>query len=527
MRMTKMPSRKGKHWISFLRLTLVLVPLIFIRWTSPTQGSVFTNSPMQESSSFIGSAVAVDHEDSIIVVGETGSDDFPVRDAYDSTFNGKYDGFISKFSSTGILLWSTFLGGDDWEECINVAIDSANNIIVAGWTESRDFPTKNTPGITHNRGSVDAFVCKFSPQGSLLWSTILGGANSDYIGSVAVDSDDNIIVVGETHSADFPIRDAYDSTFSGVDVFVSKFSSEGSLLWSTFLGGSTYNSGKSVAVDLNDNIVIVGYTESSDFPTKSAYDSTFDGLTDVFVSKLSSTGNFLWSTFLGGNETEWRASVIVDHSDNIIVTGETGSGDFPTRDAYNSNPNGWADAFVSKFSSTGNLLWSTYLGGNDEDDGNSIAVDRENNIVIVGNTESADFPTKNAYDSTYHGDYGDIFVSKFSTGGSLLWSTFLGGYETEAFPSAAIDSANNIIVVGMTTSKDFPIKNAYDSTLNGWQDIFICKFALEGNLLWSTFLGGTDEYNESSSFLRLLIVVGVLAVSVVVIGLGYVIFRRK
>ncbi|MFW9996525.1 MAG: SBBP repeat-containing protein, partial [Candidatus Odinarchaeota archaeon] len=342
-------------------------------------------------------------------------------------------------------------------------------------------------------GVTDAFVSKLSADGSsLLFSTYLGGSEytRDYGQSIAVDGAGNCYITGYTFSSDFPTVNAYDNSFGGgvTDAFVSKLSAGGdNLLFSTYLGGENEDRGHSLAVDGAGNCYIAGYTQSTDFPTVNAYDSSYGwGHGDAFVSKLSAGGdNLLFSTYLGGENEDSGLSIAVDGAGNCYITGCTFSSDFPTVNAYDNSYSGrqW-DAFVSKLSAGGdNLLFSTYLGGDDTDSGHSIAVDGAGNCYVTGYTQSTDFPTVNAYDNSYGGatdvfDDFDAFISKLSAGGdNLLFSTYLGGEEADSGQSIAVDGAGNCYVTGYTQSTDFPTVNAYDSSGGGY-DAFISVFQL-------------------------------------------------
>jgi hypothetical protein len=225
-------------------------------------------------------------------------------------------------------------------------------------------------------------------------------------------------VTGSTSSSDFPTENAWDDSYNGDrDVFVTKFSAAGNtLLYSTFLGGSSYDYGYGIAVDASGCAYVTGCTYSSDFPTENAWDYTL-GSWDVFVTKFSASGNsLLYSTFLGGGGYDYGRGIGVDGSSCAYVTGYTTSSDFPTENAWDDSFNGGSyDAFVTKFSAAGNsLLYSTFLAGSDSDVGYGIAVDGSGCAYVTGRTESSDFPTENAWDDSYNGGDWDVFVTKFS-----------------------------------------------------------------------------------------------------------------
>jgi hypothetical protein len=386
-----------------------------------------------------GFSLTVDGSGNVALVGNTLSSDFPTTpEAYDTSYNGARDAFVAELSASGsALLWSTFLGGGGDDYPHDLAFDAAGSIAVTGQTSSSNFPTTSGAyDCTYNGGEYDGFVAKLSDHGNdLVWSTFLGGSASDGGFALTIDSSGNAIVTGGSYgSIDFPTTSgAYDRSYNGgwSDAFVSKISESGdSLLWSTFLGGSSFNYdyGYDITLDSQENPVVIGMTKSVDFPTTpGAYDRTHNGgWCDVFVTKLSSSGSALvWSTFLGGAVDDYGNAVTLDSQGNAFVTGPTTSTDFPaTPGAYDMTHNGATDAFVSELSASGDtLLWSTFLGGSDIDWGgnHALALDSSGHPFVVGGTKSSNFPTTTgAYDGSWNGDY-DAFVARFAPSCVEAW----------------------------------------------------------------------------------------------------------
>jgi len=424
-----------------------------------------------------GRGITVSDDGSYYLTGRTESSDFPTKNAYDSTYNGGSDAYITKFSLDNSLLWSTFFGGSDLEVPRDIAVASDGSCYIVGTTLSGNFPTKKAYDSSYS-GNDDVFLAKFSTNGVLLWSTYLGGSEWDFGYSIAVACDGSCYVIGETHSSDFPIKDAFTNTFNGgyFDAFVTKFSSSGRLLWSSYLGGNENDAGTAIAVTYDGSCYVTGRSRSSNFPTLNAYDATHNGYWDVFVTKFSLRGKLLWSTFLGGADWDEGLGIDIARDDSCYITGFARSTDFPTKYAYNSINGGLGDAFVSRFAANGSLLWSTFLGGNDTDRAYDVAAAVDCSCYVTGNTYSINFPTPNAYDNS-NNDGWDAFVVRFATNGSLLWGTFLGGSEGgDIGHSVASTEDGRCYVVGTTTSDDFPIKNAYDSTLGSTSDVFITAF---------------------------------------------------
>ncbi|MFX0090166.1 MAG: SBBP repeat-containing protein, partial [Candidatus Hodarchaeota archaeon] len=306
------------------------------------------------------SGIAVDASGAVYVAGDTDSADFPTTpNAYAAIYSGSRDAFVSKLSSDGSTLeFSTYIGGTNPDSVSGIAVDATGAAYVAGETKSTDFPTtSNVFDTTYSGGRAESFIFKLSSNGEILeFSTFLGGTDYDSAtGGIAVDITGAIYVAGNTWSADFPTTpSAYDSFLTGVDeVFVSKLSSDGSTLeFSTFLGGSIWDTVSGIAVDASGAVYVVGMTESADFPTTpNAYNPINSGTRDAYVSKLSPDGSTLeYSTFLGGNGWDYAFEITMDVAGAFYVAGETDSSNFPTTpNAYESFKNGTSDAFVCKF----------------------------------------------------------------------------------------------------------------------------------------------------------------------------------
>ncbi len=398
------------------------------------------------------------------------------------------------------LLYATYLGGSGFDWAFSVVVDGTGAAYVTGRTFSADFPV--TPGAfsTTYRGA-DVFVAKLSPAGtSLAYATFLGGTGNDTGSSIAVDSAGNAYVAGRTASADFPVTvGAYNTVYNGgTDAFVAKLDATGGVLaYSTYLGGTRYDSAAAIALDAAGDAYVTGRTSSADFPaTVGAYDTTFNGVRDAWVVKLDPFGGMpLYSTFLGGSNSDSGASIAVDASGAAYVTGRTNSTDFPvTPGAYDTTYNGGTDAFVVKLNPGGaSLRYATFLGGSGYDPGDALAVDAAGNVYVASRTNSTNFPvTGGAFDGIYSGGT-DAFVTKLNaTGGALVYSTFLGGRAYDSADSVAVDSAGNAYVTGHTNSTDFPTTfGTYDSTYGGVNDTFVARLDARGRALtYSTFLGG-------------------------------------
>jgi hypothetical protein len=298
--------------------------------------------------------------------------------------------------------------GGDWG--YGVAVDGSNNLYVTGQTESAGWALGGFD-MDYN-GASDAFVAKLSSAGACLWSTYLGGSGWDWGYGLAVDSSGNAYVTGTTESPAWTIG-GFDTDHNGVsDAFVAKLSPAGASLWSTYLGGSSDDYGRDIAVDASDNVYVTGETQSSGWPNQ-VLDTTYHGDSDAFVAKLSSAGASLWSTYLGGAAGDWGYGVAADSSGNVYVTGTTESAGW-TNGGFDTTYDGASDAFVVKLSPAGASLWSSYLGGSGAEAGYGIAVDSSGYIYATGQTQSSDW-ARGGFDTTYGGG-GDAFLVKITFG---------------------------------------------------------------------------------------------------------------
>jgi len=457
-----------------------------------------------------GLSLAVDASGDAYITGYTLSADFPTTPgAYRTSIAGAgtWDAFVVKLNPSGTApVYSTFLGGSNNDRGFAIAVDGAGDAYVAGYTNSSDFPT--TPGALRTSfasGGMEGFVTKLSPAGNaLLYSTFLGGTTDDRIYAIALGANGDVFVTGRTKSPDFPVTagafdPAFQNTICGPVLcghgFVSKLDANGStMVYSSYLGGRSSDRGLGIAVDASGDAYVAGYTNSSDFPvTPGAYGTAFHAgacgtftCSEGFVAKVNAAGSALaYSTFLGGSKTDLAHEVAIDPGGTAYVTGETNSTDFPvTPGAYESTyaGAGFRHAFVAKLDATGStLVYSTFLGGGNTDQGHGITVDASGNAYVVGRTNSSDFPiTPGAVDTTFGGGAtNDVFVSELGAAGTqLLYSTFLGGGADDWGNAITLDAAANVYVTGHTRSSNFPTTpGAFRTAYSGFAETFVAKLS--------------------------------------------------
>ncbi len=482
--------------------------------------------------------IALDAAGDVYVTGATSSFSFPTTPgAFQTQFpsagpivEGEAEGgFVTKIKADGsALVYSTYLagglpGGVGDSVTIGdggsaIAVDSAGNAYITGFTFNSTFPT--TPGTVQttfgggicepvsNGACSDAFVTKLNPTGSgLVYSTFLGGNGADSGIGIAVDTAGNAYVTGDTKSVNFPTTGgAFQVGFGGgtEHVFVAKLNAPGSALaYSTYLGGNEVDHSGGIAVDSAGNAYLTGSTSSSTFPVMNAFQPSLSGGDDAFVTKLNATGSALvYSTFLGGSDKDESTDIALDAAGNAYVTGETFSGDFPLANPFQAVRAGCVgpdddcnDAFVTKLNQAGTeLVYSTYLGGPFGESGTAIAVDSAGNAYVVGFTGSPDFPTANPTQGIIGGD-SDVFVTQFNEAGSaLLFSTFLGGSNGDEGHELVVDVSGNVYATGRTFSGNFPVANPLQAThaSSDLSDAFVAKIGMSSPDFSLTAPSGTS-----------------------------------
>lgn len=450
--------------------------------------------------------IALDSQGNIVLVGHPiSAEKFPSARIFGPL--GEHDVFVAKLSADGSrLLWMSILGGSGQDRGYGLALDAADNVYVAGQTGSKDFPTTEKAFDRTNNGgpdmgphgsNVDAYALKLSADGStLIYSTYLGGSHLDGArGGLAVDAEGCAYAVGFTASRDFlgsgrePLPGQRNRHLGGFDGFVVKLSPDGSdVVFSRFLGGSQGDDAsaeviRGVQVDPQGTIHVHGNCESADAATTpDAFDRTFNGEADIYYARISPDGKeILHGTFLGGksyDEAEHR--IQLDDQGNAYLVGWTRSPDFPAVNAHQPRfGGGQGEGFLVKLDPKGQPVFSTYVGGSENDVPEGPAVGVQGHILVAGQTESPDFEvTDDAYDSSMGGDK-DGYLRVYHPDGRLLYSSFFGGSHNE-FPRFVIatGTAGGMILAGTTISRDLPVTaGAFQKQYGGGEcDLFVARF---------------------------------------------------
>jgi len=420
--------------------------------------------------------ITTDASGNVVLVGATASTNFPSTGGFDTTYGGGGgDAFVTKVSPTGALVWSSYLGGAGFDRGNDVAISATGDIYVAGMTDSTAFPSTGGYDKTLG-GATDAFLTKMSSSGALIWSTYLGGSASDIGIGVAVDAIGNAFVTGNTSSTNFPTMGGFDTTAGGTqDAFLTKFTAAGALAWSSYLGGAQSETGLDVVTDPSGNVYVTGDTASTDFPTMGGFDTSLGGGKDAYLTKVSGAGAIMWSSYFGGSTgSDYGLALALDSVGSVILAGTTGSTDLPTTGGFDTTADD-NEGYVAKISAAGSLIWSSYLGGTGAERCSGVAVNASNDIYLTGYTNSGDFPIKDALDAKLGGTGTgqDAYLTKVSSTGALLWSSYLGGSDWDDGQCVAVDPSGGVFVGGQTYSSDFPASGGFDTTYNAPGEAFI------------------------------------------------------
>jgi hypothetical protein len=424
--------------------------------------------------------IKVDEAGCVYLAGITDSDPFPpTAGAYQTAYGGgEFDVFIAKLNAAGDgLIYCTYLGGEAEDRAYGLAVDRDGNAYVTGFTYSTDFPlVDNLPTITSN--GYQGFVAQLNAAGDgLVYSTYLGGNWGAKVNGVALDGAGNAYVTGETQSTNFPLENPIQSKCLsfGSSGFVTKLSpktfheatglTHPDLVYSTYLTGSNSQGDLYIAVEPSGFAVVVGWTDSKDFPLQASLQESLAGGGDIFVARFDPAGGLTMSTLLGGKKYEYTRGVAVDQTGAVYVTGQTGSTDFPLKNFFSSFA-GYEDVFVAKIRPPApgsglpaTLEYSTCMGAYGFNEPQDVAVDRAGCAYLTGNTTSKHFPLRQPLAIEPAGDYM-AFVTKINPmGNGLLFSTYLGGGGTNHGMAVAVDQSGDVYVAGQTDSADFPVTN--------------------------------------------------------------------
>lgn len=443
---------------------------------------------------------------------------------------GEYNSKKTLTIDPPVIIWSTNYGGAGTDYLVDTTVDAEDNLYLYGKTRSTTLP--GIIGDATNMGMYDAFITKFDTHGQLKWSAMFGGSGNDDIeGAIAVNNTSNeIYFCGAVPSTDFPImyaEGAYNkNTFEGGNSgFVAKINQEGTLLWSTFIGGNAFDHLRGIAMDSNDRVYIMGFTSSTDFPVVSkngAYNQSTrkGGINDGVLIELDENDQISWATYFGGDGADQMSTIKISPNNHLMLVGNTDSRDFPIvmkQGAYNNamfSEFDEAQVVIMEFDTSQQLIWSTLFGGSNYEQARTMAWDSAGNFYVVGETESPDMPVvelPGAYlsenlNNPVSAYMGDAFILRFDENSNIDWATYYGGEGGDLATAIEFDEQGRMWFGGATTSQDLPIlelEGAFNQATShpGVRVMFWAVFDSSRSLEWSTLYGG-DDFGWNSGFLK-------------------------
>lgn len=449
---------------------------------------------------------------------------------------GTGDIFISKINPSGNHMWTKRIGGSNLEIANSVKVDGNGNVIVGGtYSGAVDFdPGAGVFNLAQTAGSltntVDGFILKLDASGNFIWAKSIGGVDNDFLTAIALDNMNNIYATGRFYNTcdfdpgagTFNLTLTTGSNASTSDIFIVKLNSSGSFVWAKSMGGTNNDIATSISLDGSGNVYTTGsFDGTCDFnPGAGVNNLTPIGGSDVFVSKLDATGNFVWAKGMGGAGFEIGNSIVIDASGQVVIAGTfTGTSDFdPGASVFNLNL--WAgsnpytsDIFVVKLNSTGNFIWAKSMGGADSESVNSMDIDASGNIYTTGSfSGTADFNTDLGGSASFLTSAGnvDAFISKLNSSGNYVWAKRIGSTNWDEGNSIAIDNSQNVYTSGRYKGTvDFdPEFTTYNITSVGFYDMFVHKMGqcilntnvvVNGSTLSSNWNGATYQWLDCNN----------------------------
>jgi len=395
------------------------------------------------------------------------------------------------------VVWTSYLGGSGYDEARAICADEAGNTYMTGFTSATNGIATGGYQTNYGGGNYDAFITKFNVAGQRIWTTYFGGNGSDFGSAIALDSGGNIFIAGTTASTTGIAVNGGLLDYAGglYDGFAAKFSPNGMLQWSTYLGGIQEDNAVSIAIGEDDRCAILCQTKSNDVFVNGAYQSAFGGgISDMLLTYLNNDGTFEWNTFIGKTGDENPGAVVISEEYISVVGSTSSTSDIAIGGPQTTYGGGVSDGYFGVFNLDGTLNWSTYIGGAGEDLAHQIAINRFNDVFISGSTNSSTgIATPGASQTTFGGGEFDAFLGQFSLDGAENWMTYLGGEGLDKGNGVAVDELGGVFIGGITSSllnifdDGFQVENA------GGTDLLFAFYDSFGVKKWSSYFGGSDD----------------------------------
>lgn len=403
------------------------------------------------------------------------------------------------------VVWTSYIGGSGFDEVRNSVIDEEGNIYTTGITSATEGIAIGGAQLVYGGGNYDAFIAKYDRDGALLWCSYLGGPQSDFGNSIALDNVGNIYLGGSTSSISGVAHQGLTNNYNGgtYDGFVAKFSSEGVLIWSTYIGGNGEDIINSIAVNMNDDIIAIGTTASTGLASSAPYQNNFGGgLSDVFIQCMESDGSLRWNSYFGGSGDETASTILFTADQRICIAGNTSSASNVALNGYQMQYGGGQnDGYLAQFDEDGFIIWSTYIGGNQNDEIHQLTINRFQHLYVSGSSSSTnDISTSGASQNINAGGSFDGIIGRFNLEGDRIWMSYFGGEGQDKALGIACDELGNVYLAGITSSLNNIAYNPFQQDIGGGNDLFFAFFDSTGVINWSSYLGGSsDEFLRSIS----------------------------
>lgn len=394
------------------------------------------------------------------------------------------------------VVWSSYIGGSGFDEARHSVVDEEGYIYVTGMTSATSGISVNGFQSVYGGGNYDAFIAKFSKDGQLIWASYFGGAQSDFGNAIVLDAQGNIYVAGSTSSNNSLISGGATTTYGGgnYDGFILKLSSSGQFLWSSYIGGSAEDTSWSVDVNSEGRVIVLSSTASNNALINGVHQLSNGGGTDLLLTCFNPSGAVLWSSYFGGAGTEEAGNVLFGPAETIYVCGSTSSAGFAVNGTQTTFGGGGSDGILAHFTAEGATIWSTYIGGSGDDNAHQISINQYEQLYVSGSTSSTSgIATAGAQQATNNGGSYDAFVGRYALSGEKLWMTYFGGEGQDRAFGCAVDELGSVYIGGITSSVSNITANPFQQDNGGGTDLFFAFYDSLGVKNWSSYLGGIGD----------------------------------